>query len=93
MGGRKPAWGDEWHVIDRHMAARLTRALSLRISPRGNDRDEAVEAAEIVAQQVLDFCLARAESIRLKRMEKSVRQELRRDAEAKRQEREQRRIG
>ena len=81
-----------WRIMSRALAKRLRRALCLRISPRGNSPAEAEEAARLVADQVLDWCLIEAEKIRCQHMEKWVHLETERSWEAKRREREQRRI-
>lgn len=82
----------KWAVMSPALAKRLRRALSCRISRRGNDPAEAQEAAQLVAGQILDWCLVQAEKIRCARLEKWVRDEADRGFQADRRERERRRI-
>ena len=58
----------KWAVMSPALAKRLRRALSCRISRRGNDPAEAQEAAQLVAGQILNWCLVQAEKIRCARL-------------------------
>jgi len=67
--------------IDGEVATWITDALELRIGPRGNDADEAVD--EIVAM-VRVFAAERAMSIAIARKQKTVQREMREDRSAAR---------